>query len=512
MATEQPINDYTNRDYSSLLASLLDLASLKLPEWTDRSENDMGRLLVELFAYVGDILLYYQDRIANEAFLSTAIERQSVIDLLSLIGYDFATPSPASANLTLKVPNNNTTPVRIEVGAKFATQALPGKNAVEFIYMPVTGLPLEISRDGSGEEIILDGLKGITVVNASQVVNQLLGTSIGEANQSFKLKNRPIILPRDPDSQENICVEVNSGEGFQVWLKKGTLLYSHSHDPNFVVKVNENDEADIIFGDGNFGQIPPAGSVIRATYLIGGGAAGNVGPNTITIVKSGVSVPSGGSVSIKVTNPNPSTGGIDRESIEHARLHAPKVYRCLNRAVTAIDYAALAENIPGVARAVAVSPNWNYVDLYVVTEGGFILNDELHARILRYFEDKRIITTLLCVRQPVFVDINLEVEIDVSPTFYRSDIQLRVEEALNNLFDINQLKFGQTIYLSKVFEAVENVKGVSSALVNNFSGIRSYPDEEVVDPNAASKGLIKLRSMEFPRKGIIKVETTGGLR
>ena len=57
--------DYTNRDYASLLESLLEMAADKLPEWTDRSENDLGRLLLELFAYVGDVLLYYQDRIAN---------------------------------------------------------------------------------------------------------------------------------------------------------------------------------------------------------------------------------------------------------------------------------------------------------------------------------------------------------------------------------------------------------------------------------------------------------------
>jgi hypothetical protein len=497
MNTEIPINDYTNRDYSSLLASLLDVAALKLPEWTDRSENDLGRMFLELFAYVGDILLYYQDRIANEAFLSTAVERRSVIDLLSLIGYNLGTPAPASADLTLTIPNDAATPVRIEVGARFATQALPGKPAVEFIYLPVTGLPLEILRDGTGGDIIFEKL---SVINASQVVNELLGTSTGEANQSFKLNNHPVILPRNPDSQENIRVEVDSGGGFQVWQKKGTLLYSHSNDSHFIVTVNESDEADIIFGDGNFGQIPPAGMAVRATYLIGGGEAGNVGPNTITKDKSNVSV--------KVINPQAASGGADRESIEHARLHAPRVYRSLGKAVTAADYAALAENVPGVARAVAVSPSWDYVDLYIVAAGGFVLNDELRARLLRYFEDRRMVTTLVSVRQPVFVNINLAIEIDVEPTFYLVDVQRRVEEALNDLFLIDKLKFGQTFYLSKVFEAIEDVSGVASALAT-FSG--TYPAGEVVDPDAAAKGVIKLRSREFPHKGIITINASGGL-
>src|ERR671914_504758 len=99
---EPPVIDYTSRDYVSLLASMLDLAAQKLPEWTDRSENDFGRLLLETFAYVGDVILFYQDRIANEAFLETATERRSVIDLLSLIGYTLATPAPASVVVELQ--------------------------------------------------------------------------------------------------------------------------------------------------------------------------------------------------------------------------------------------------------------------------------------------------------------------------------------------------------------------------------------------------------------------------
>ncbi len=59
---EPPVIDYTSREYLSLLASMLDLAAQKLPEWTDRSENDFGRLLLETFAYVGDVILFYQDR------------------------------------------------------------------------------------------------------------------------------------------------------------------------------------------------------------------------------------------------------------------------------------------------------------------------------------------------------------------------------------------------------------------------------------------------------------------
>ena len=52
------------------------LARQRLPEWTDRSPADLGMVLIDLFAYVGDIVAYYQDRIASELFPGTATERR----------------------------------------------------------------------------------------------------------------------------------------------------------------------------------------------------------------------------------------------------------------------------------------------------------------------------------------------------------------------------------------------------------------------------------------------------
>ena len=86
--------DYTKKDYPSLRDELLALARERLPEWTDHSPNDLGVVLVELFSHLGDIFLYYQDRIANESYLDTAVERLSVINLLRLIGYELRPPQP----------------------------------------------------------------------------------------------------------------------------------------------------------------------------------------------------------------------------------------------------------------------------------------------------------------------------------------------------------------------------------------------------------------------------------
>jgi hypothetical protein len=53
------------------------------PEWTDRNDHDPGIALLELFAYLGDALSYYQDAIAAEARLRT---RRRVAIGLAIVG------------------------------------------------------------------------------------------------------------------------------------------------------------------------------------------------------------------------------------------------------------------------------------------------------------------------------------------------------------------------------------------------------------------------------------------
>ena len=80
--------DYLAKDYSSFRQALLDFIPTRLPDWTKRSEADIGMMLLELFAATADTLSYMQDRVANEAFLASATQRRSVAGHLDLIGYE----------------------------------------------------------------------------------------------------------------------------------------------------------------------------------------------------------------------------------------------------------------------------------------------------------------------------------------------------------------------------------------------------------------------------------------
>lgn len=76
LPADPPI-DYLSKDYKSFRRALLDFLTLRVPGFDESNEGDLAVTLAELFAYAGDQLSYYQDAVANEAFLHTARQRVS---------------------------------------------------------------------------------------------------------------------------------------------------------------------------------------------------------------------------------------------------------------------------------------------------------------------------------------------------------------------------------------------------------------------------------------------------
>lgn len=74
----EPEINYLAKDYSSFRRLVLDRISTLMPDWRERSAADAQIALVEMLAYVGDHLSYFQDAVATEAYLGTARRRISV--------------------------------------------------------------------------------------------------------------------------------------------------------------------------------------------------------------------------------------------------------------------------------------------------------------------------------------------------------------------------------------------------------------------------------------------------
>jgi len=481
--TLTPAIDYTNKDYSSLRRAMLELARYRLPEWTDQSPADLGVLLVDLFAYMGDVVLYYQDRIASELFLQTATERRSVMRLLRLVGYELGSPTPASADLSLffrpPAPAQPTT-VLVPTGAQFATRGENGAPALAFEYL---GPALTI--DLASPEVVAQGARlvysGLSVRESRSVPVELIGSSSGEPNQRFALSQSPLIA-------DSLKLEVNEGAGWVRWERRESLIYYTGADGrvtvsspearDYTVEFDERDLAWVVFGDGVYGRRPPVGlNNLRATYRVGGGAAGNVAAGAIVQPRTAIPLLD------RVANPLPAAGGADRESLDHAVRFGPLAFRSGQRAVTLEDVVALAHQAGGVARATATAGGWNVVELYIAPTGDSLrpVPEGLSRRLLAFFEDRRIIGTELRVLSAEPAPIELTVEVLSDRRYAPAQVLQAVDTALRELLAFRNVVFGQSVYLSDIYGAVENTPGVVAATVSRFrrqdGAARRFEDE-----------------------------------
>ncbi|MGB9144332.1 MAG: putative baseplate assembly protein, partial [Acidobacteriaceae bacterium] len=112
--TAPPTFSYLAKDFSSFRSLMLDRMSTILPAWTERHTADLGIVLVELLAFVGDYLSYQQDAVATEAYLATARRRTSVRRHVKLVDYPMLDGRNARAWIHFEVAAdfvlNKTTP------------------------------------------------------------------------------------------------------------------------------------------------------------------------------------------------------------------------------------------------------------------------------------------------------------------------------------------------------------------------------------------------------------------
>lgn len=111
--------------YSTFLQRMLQAAAIDptlQSKWTSREPRDFGFQFLDLWAYLGDILTFYQERIANEIFLGTATQRDSVLRLAALIDYRPGPGSAALVHLAFVLDAGKT----LTIPAELKAQSVPG--------------------------------------------------------------------------------------------------------------------------------------------------------------------------------------------------------------------------------------------------------------------------------------------------------------------------------------------------------------------------------------------------
>jgi len=180
-------------------------------------------------------------------------------------------------------------------------------------------------------------------------VEEQLGVSDGSPGQEFYTRHAPLL---SLGNEETLEVQTPSGD-WEPWEECDTFAGSGPEDRHFLLdRVHGHIRLgpalrDRGGGTGLWGAIPPKGAAVRMSrYRHGGGSAGNVDADRLTILRS--AMPGVASV----TNLEPGRGGVDPQSLQSLRDRSTLELRTRYRAVTAQDYEFLAtQATPRVARA-----------------------------------------------------------------------------------------------------------------------------------------------------------------
>jgi hypothetical protein len=244
------------------------------------------------------------------------------------------------------------------------------------------------------------------------------------------------------------------------------------------------ESGEIRFGNGFQGMRPPRGSTVVASYAYGGGSVGAVG---IGAIDRGPALPAG----IEVTNPAPTWGGGDAETVADAEVRIPRWLRHRDRLVTEEDYAEIAWSTPGVDLGrVEVLPlvhprraggtSLGTVTLLLIPRFDHAHPDHpqpdrlfLEA-VCRYLEPRRLITTELFLSGPKYRDLIVSAGIDVVPGREQGpvldQVEIEIRRFLSPLaggFDAKGWPLEKEVHPGEVLAAAARVSGV--ARVNGLS-------------------------------------------
>jgi hypothetical protein len=339
----------------------------------------------------------------------------------------------------------------------------------------------------------------------------------------------------------------------ETWSPRRDLLESGPEDRDFVVEMDNDGYAHLRFGDGLLGRQPDAGTAFLASYRIGNGKAGNVGAETITYLVMRQEKLSG--VNWLPRNPLPARGGTDPEPIADVKLFAPYSFKSvLNRAITADDYAAIAQDngrrrelrqtleasIPEICgvlfqqvqRAKSVlrwTGSW-YTALVALDPAGQEGADQaLIDEITDYLAPFRRMGHDLLIAPAQYVPLKVSLTVCVLPNYLRGHVEAAVLDVLSNrvlpdgslgFFHPDNLTFGQGIYVSRLLAAVQALPGVQNVKVTELERFEiSEPSVDIADEELPANSVLTLGPLEiarldndpdFPENGSLAVDMRGG--
>ena len=420
-------------------------------------------ILLDILAYNTHYNSYYLNMVANEAFLDTALLRDSVVSHAKTLGYiPFSVTAPrAIVNVT--VNSGTTTPETLTIPKGFTFSS----NLIDSLSYNFVVLE-ESTVTKSNTSFFFEDLE---IYEGSLVTYVFNYTENSNPKSVF-------VLPDNNIDTKTISVSVSPNVGntsTQVYNQVTDILDITSTSEAYFLQESKNGNYEIYFGDGVIGKALNDGAVVTVTYLVTNGVAANQTDGFIA------AAPIGAYSDIVIDVVDVASGGATRETVDSIKYSAAAQYATQNRLVTTSDYESYIKSkypsidslsvwggedeTPKVFGKVYISlkPKTNY----------FISETEKQRIIDEIINPKAIVSVSAEIRDPEFLYLIVEslVQYDQKKTSLdEGTIRNNIRQAILDFRDTNLNKFAGTFVLSKLQDAIDSTNG--EAIIGSETVVR----------------------------------------
>ena len=461
-----PLLNFTGLDFDQIKTTLKDYLKSN-SDFTDYDfEGSNLSTILDVLAYNTYITSYNANMVSNEVFIDSATLRENVVALARNIGYLPRSKKSARTTINFFCDISSVSPapptVVLKKGPVAATSQQFGGQSFVF------GVTEDVSVS------VVDGVASFNdlKVYEGQVIEQSFEYSSRNPDNKFILSNAGIDL-------ETLKVSVKPSPNSSV-----SLVYTRQDDlfdadsgatvtgssPIYFIQEIEDEQYEIIFGDGIFGKALQDGNVVEVSYIKTSGNVANgiqnftfSGKLCYTRNDSTINVTSG--ISLVSAN-EVSSGGQAIESTDSIKKYAPQVYATQNRALTANDYEILipnkiypeTESISVYGGEELIPPQYGKVFISIKPRTGDFVSNAIKENIkrdLKKYSIAGIVPVILDLKYlfietdtKVYYNVNLARNVARVSTLVKSNVDKYAESAELN-------KYGARFKYSKLLKIID---------------------------------------------------------
>lgn len=411
----------------------------------------------------------------NEAFLSTAQLRSSVVSHAATLGYNprSRTASRAEVNLSVNLAGVANRPSSIILAA--GTQFTSSVEDTTFTFSTLEDYTATDNGDGVYTFLNQSGGSTITIYEGDIKQKTFLVGEVGE-RQLYVIQDDTI----DTTTAAIRVFDTPASENFVTYTPISNAITVNAQSRFYQISEAPNGFYELNFGDGiSFGRAPVAGEKIVVSYLscVGGAANGasSFTPQTTVVVNNQ-------SYTLNVSTVNSAGVGGPRQTIESIRQNAPIAFASQQRLVTAEDYRAVIQSrYATVTDAIAwggednVPPDYGKVFVSLVFEDGTTADQQTQVKnsiVQNLSNNLSILSIDTDFKDPTTTFLELVLTFNFDPNLTGQTIKAtesNVFEIINTYVNDNLKKFDGVFRRSELLAAVDDI---SPAILNSRVAVK----------------------------------------